>query len=297
MKTIFISILFFSLFGGQIHAQNNEQIIESIRKRYYRINSGNIKLLTFQYQDSEYFIDGAKISIIKHQTDEGRFEYYFDTKSNEYYPYFIYFSSKDTNVKPDIRAYYDYRSELILLKQNEEIISINPFNHDFFYLLLDAYNKLNTLLNLFEMSTHQNDLKTDVNIQKVDFLKKSITRADTINKIENDGEYQLEVAFKNSKGNIIKRTKFYSAEHNGSSEHIYYTNSQPIMKIDEEETWVGSMSSASIIISYFEDGKIYRTDIYKSYGKHPGFNENLNDDLEFSTDNMIPRITYYTSVK
>lgn len=289
-RLILISVF---LMPSIVHSQSKEEIIKKVRDRYYRINNGNVELLKIEYDNSDYYLDNSRISVIKHKTGTGRYEYYFDTKSSKYYPYFIYFESADKNSKPDLRAYYDDRSDLILLKINQDELKFNPFNHHYYYLELDAYNKLNKLLNFFELANYQDDARTIQVLNQSNEIKKSITQVDTVQNINQDSGDLIELTFKNSRGNIVKTQLTDAAEHHGETKHEYFKHGKLVLRIEESESWVGNYTGASIVITYFEDGKAFRSDTYLSHGEHPGYNNNVDGDLEYSIEKMVPRVRYF----
>ena len=120
---------FLFMIALNIYAQSKEEVVQSVRDRYYRINGGDVTLTKISLKGVDYFWADSKFAIAKKDTVGGRFEYYYDTYSDEYFPYFIYFESDDKSKKPDIRAYYDEEGELVVYKENLEEITFTDLAH------------------------------------------------------------------------------------------------------------------------------------------------------------------------
>ena len=295
IKIVKIALTLILISSTYSWSQQLNDEIQSIRKRYNRINSSNVELVKITYNNSDYYLEQGKISKVVSQNSKGRFEYYFDTKQSAYYPYFIYFESNDKSANTDIRAYYTDLPELIQLKLNDELVELNPQTNRYHYLELQAYNNLNQLLNLFEVASYQDDTRANETINQAKALRQRITQLDTIKVEDNEGSYELKLVHKDAKGNVIKETEVYSVEHHGSTSYTYYNNSNMLLRIESGETWVGDMSYEYIGLSYFSKGKVYRTDTYNSYGFDVSDSVGPENELDFSSTQMIPLIKYYDS--
>lgn len=282
---------FLFMIAINVRAQSKEEVVQSVRDRYYRINGGDVALTKISLKGVDYFWADSKFAIAKKDTVGGRFEYYYDTYSDEYFPYFIYFESNDKSKKPDIRAYYGEEGELVVYKENLEEKSVIHFDHYYYYLLLDAKNIVNTMLNTYELAKCPQDERVAKVLQEVDNLVASVTQIDTL-EYQEDGGAGGTFVYKNAKGEVVKKEEFWGGEHGSDINTKYYQKGVIIYDTQENESWVGSYTYIHTDITYYNEGKPFREDTYRSYGVSTGYEENEESGLFYSTDGMIPKIKY-----
>lgn len=276
---------------SRLTGQSRDDIIKKIRDRYYRINGQNISLDKFSYQGTDYYLENNKLSIVKKELDTGRIEYYYDINQNKYYPYFIYFESFDEE-KPDIRAYYDFRS-LIMLKEDQKEKEISPFDNKYSYLELGAFNSINSFFNITELAKYPNDSRIDTILEIVGKLNASIFKTDTIKYNSDDNGEDGIFVFLDKQNIKLLINEFSVAEHDGEYNKEYYYKNQLIYTTSEFESWVGHMSWVTVTICYFERGEVFRKDQYNSHGTIMIGGNDTKHFLYFNNlDNVVPRIQY-----
>ena len=277
----------------QAHAQSKEKVIEEVRQRYYRINGANVTLTKTTIDATDYWLENNHVVIAKQRVANGTFEYYYDVHDGEYYPYFIYFASEDPNKNPDIRAYYGEDSRLVSYKENQQELEVIDFNHYYYYLALDAANTINKWLNEVESVDALQEEQSRSVLKKIEQLKKSIVQVDTLEADEYDDDGgSVVLNYRDVAGRIVKHSSSVYGEHGSQSEIVYYDDKGLVLSIEEDEGWVGSYTSVSVQLTYYENEQAFRIDTYKSHGVHPGTQEDDSSDLVFSLESMVPRVKY-----
>lgn len=279
-------------------AQNREEVIQKIRDRYYRINGGSVKLVKRSLDGTDYYLENDKLSIAKKEVQDGRYEYYFDSENGEYYPYFIYFEPKNASA-PQLRAYYNDDTELILFKEGEIDTVYNLYgNYPYKYLKQDAYNALNLFFNDKVLSKQPNDIRVSSILRQVKEINESIVSTDTVHFYSADEGHGGKLQYLNENQIPVKISTFNGGEHGGIILNEYYSNGQLIYSIDENESWVGFYSRITILVKFYEDATPFREDYFDRESPGAVFSKS-NDEyyLEyFELDNVIPRIMYTVEI-
>lgn len=270
--------------------------IQSIRDRYYRITASSVKLEKLSLDKTEFYFEKKKLSIVKKDSDQGKYEYYFDFADEAYHPYFIYFEPTDKS-ENQLRAYYNEKTELILLKEgNEEktfdLYGQNPFR----YLKQDAYNSINLLFNHFVLTQNPNDERINKILSKVEIINESIVAIDTIEFNKDDSGVFGKLRYLDRNQTKIKTSSFSWGEHFSHTDNDYFFDRKLIYRTSESESWLGFWSSISSTISFYENNKVFRTDkfIRESTGR-AFIRSNDNYFLEWANkhiENCVPLITY-----
>ena len=163
--------------------------------------------------------------------------------------------------------------------------------HSYYYLLFDAKNIVNTMLNTYELAKCPQDERVAKVLQKVEKLVASVAQIDT-SEYQEDGGAGGTFVYKNAKGEIVKEEEFWGGEHGSDIDIKYYQKGIMIYDTQENESWVGSYTGIRIDITYYNKGKPFRTDTYRSYGVDTGYEDDEESGLFYSTDGMIPKIKY-----
>ena len=290
--TISLILLVSAFLFGQ-----NESVIHSIRDRYYRINGEAVKLEKVTIEDTDYYFENKKLSIAKKESNEGRYEYYYDFMKDKYQPYFIYFEPKN-NELPQLRAYYDDNANLVLLKENSKEYA--PISFDNYYphkfLKQDSYNALNVYFNHFTLSQNPNSGIVNTIFKEVKKITESIVKTDTIEyKVVEDGT-SGKLKFLDENGNTVKVKSFFGGEHGSFNDIKYYSNGQLIYSTGESAGWVGSYTSIGATIKFYQKDKLFRIEEFDRESTGKAFNRsNNNYFLDWPSEqleNCIPLITY-----
>ncbi len=297
-----IVLLFPNLFWLTVYSQNHEEVIESTRVRYYRINSDTVSLTRLAIKNYRYYLEGEQLAIAKWQINEGRFEYYYHQHKGEYVPYFIYFEAGDSSELPDLRAYYDdkgdfYDNKLIrYLEGTKERTDISRSR--LYYLYLDAKNAINTFFNVFEHVRHPNDVRVANIRQEVALLKKERTTIDTLSFVSqpDQGHYSHEdFIYKNGKGQPVIRRKAEGGDGGFHGTITFEKEGKILCKIYESSNTYGPVSDTYKTITYYEGSRPFRTDTYRSYGTHIHHKEDefdLSYSTKYGTGQVVPTIKY-----
>ena len=202
------------------YGQDNEDI-QRIRDRYYRITGSSVELEKLSLDETDYYFEINKLSIVKRNSKQGKYEYYFDFTNDSYYPYFIYFEPTDKSELP-LRAYYNEDAELILLKEGSNEKTFGQFEQNpFRYLKQDAYNSINLLFNHFVLTQNPMDDRANKILSKVKLINESIVVIDTVEFNEDDGGTSGKLRYLDKNQNKIKTSSFSWGEHGSFSDNDY----------------------------------------------------------------------------
>ncbi|MEM1137082.1 MAG: hypothetical protein AAGI07_14690, partial [Bacteroidota bacterium] len=243
-------------------AQTTEEVIQSIRDRYYRINGASVNLTKVSLQGTDYYLENDKLSIAKEKIQSGKYEYYYDSQNGDYHPYFIYFEPTDPSTA-QLRAYYNDNTELVLFKEGEVATTYGLYeNYPYKYLKQDAYNAVNLYFNTQVLSDYPNDGRKDSILVEVARINESIVKTDTIDFYEEDGGSGGTFRYLNEKQISVKVSIFEGGEHFGSIKNEYYSKGQLIYAIHEQESWVGFFSRITVTVKFHEKGKPFREEYF-----------------------------------
>lgn len=284
-RIVFLSIfLFFNLFS---FAQTKEEVVQSIRDRYYRITGGKVDLENYSVGKYQVSAEAGNVAIVKEPVDDGVFEYYYDTKSG--LAYFIYFASKNNKLKPDLRGYYGDNGQMVWFKENTDELEIGYYEIPYKNLFLQAMNAYHMVENR-DLPTYPQSLSIDEYIKSVDAMPK---KTDTLNYISetDEGYYEeWDLAFRNKNNEKVMTKRGAGGEHGSNATTIYFRDGQKVCEITKSNGWIGSYDNTEILISYFKDGKLFREEQYKSYG------ESILDPKSpygFNREAVVPEIRVY----
>ncbi|MBK6267315.1 hypothetical protein JKA74_19895 [Marivirga sp. S37H4] len=294
MKLIItVTFLLSLVIGHSVFSQDkeNEEVIQSVRDRYYRINGGDVDLETFTVDKYKVSAENGKVAIIKEEVEDGRFEYYFDADKNV--PYFIFFASKNDKVKPDLRAYLDSRGEFVWYKENEQEIELENYRGPY-HLILGAVNAYNTIMYHREF----NDPKADSILDYVEKVHDMVLVKNTVDyqSDPNEGNYsEWDIAYHKFRGRTVLTQKGQGGEHGSSQEIAYFREGEKILTIVESSSWIGFQDNVSVTLEYFDGDAVYRKEIYRSYGENVSKSKDKKEfDLSwFDRGRMVPEITVY----
>jgi|GEM_PF-5827916 hypothetical protein len=286
--------LFFLLFTGFFSlAQDNEKVIQHIRDRYYRINGGGLDLEQSQVGKLEVTKENGQIVIIKEPTPDGVFEYYFDGAFKSKRPYFIYFASNNKAAKPDLRVYLESDGEAVMYKKNDEEIELETYRGPY-HLTLRAVNAYNTI----KFKGKFNDPKANSLLDYVEEVHDMVLLKNTVDyqSYPDEGNYsEWDIAYHKFRGRTVLTQKGQGGEHGSSQEIAYLKEGEQILTITESSSWIGFRDNITVTIEYFDNGEVFRKEIYRSYGESISKpNDKKEFDLSwFDRSKMVPEVIVY----
>ena len=297
-KILFLLIT--NLFWIPAYTQGHQEVIESIRERYYRVNSDTVSLIHLEIDDFAFYLDGERLVVIKWNMEEGGFEYYYDRHEGGYIPYFIYFEARKSSELPDLRAYYNKKGDVVRYMEGTGEKDTDPYRGRFSYLFLDAKNALHRFFNTFEHARYPDDSRV-INIQQeVRILREERTTIDTLSSeyIPDEGHFAAEdLVYKNSEGQPTMRWSYQGGEHGSISTITFEKKGKILCKIHAKTTAVGWISDTYETITYYENSQPFRTDTYRSYGTDIHHKDDVFDlsySTKYGTNQVVPIIRYYT---
>ncbi|GAA5030907.1 hypothetical protein GCM10011506_21840 [Marivirga lumbricoides] len=284
-KLVLTAALLFS--GLLAMSQTKDEVVQSVRDRYYRITGGKVDLKTYSVSPYNVSEENGNVVIIKEEVSDGRFEYYFD--ANKKLPYFIYFASKNNKVNPDLRGYYNDEGKMVWFKENNEEPEISFYQIPHKDLYLRTMNAYHTVENR-DLPANPQSKAIDEYIISVAAMEKT---TDTIAYVsESDEGYyeEWDLAFRNKENEKVMTQSGAGGEHGSNETTVYFRDAQKVCEITKSTGWMGSYADIEILISYFKEGKLFREEKYKSYG------ENIMDPKSpfgFNRDGVVPEVRVY----
>jgi hypothetical protein len=283
-------------------AQTVEEAVQKVRDRYYRINGAGVSLTKQNFEDAIYYFEGERIAIVKVPQPEGRYEYYYDYDDRQgYFPYFIYFESKDKQARPDLRLYYRDMMQLVLYKENQQEIALDMYNRPEMAgeLLLHSMNYLHAYQNARIPQRQAYEAKMAEIRQRVKQRKAEIVRADTIsdNHYEDEGGgYDGEIHYYDSDGQLVRKQVYYGGEHGSEQEHHYYDGGQLIYSTKEKDLWAPMLLSVQAREVFYKQGKASLSRTYESYGASSVHREeNPKGDFHYNYAEVVPKLEVLAS--
>lgn len=297
-----ICFLSFFLLTQAAFAQTVEEAVQKVRDRYYRINGAGVSLTKQNFEDATYYFEGERIAIVKVTQAEGRYEYYYDYDDRSgYFPYFIYFASKNTNQRPDLRLYYRDKMQLVLYKENQEEIALDMYNRPEMAgeLLLQSMNYLHAYQNArIPRQQSYESFMADIR-QRVARLRTQTVRTDTIsdNSYEDEGGgYDGEVHYFNVTGNLVRKEVYYGGGHGGGQQNHYYEEGQLIYSAEEKDLWAPMLLSAKALETFYREGEAILEHSYESHGAASvQREENAPGSFNYNFESVVPKLKVLTA--
>jgi len=278
-------------------AQTVEESVQKVRDRYYRINGAGVSLTKQNFEDATYYFEDERIAIVKVPHAEGRYEYYYDYDDRSgYFPYFIYFASKNASQRPDLRLYYRDKMQLVLYKENQEEIALDMYNRPEMAgeLLLQSMNYLHAYQNArIPRQQSYKSLMADIR-QRITRLRPQIVRTDTIsdNSYEEEGGgYDGEVHYYNASNELIRKQVYYGGGHGGEQQNYYYEDGQLIYSAEEKDLWAPMLLSVKALETFYKEGKAIVERSYESHGAASVHREeNGEGDFNYNFELVVPKL-------
>lgn len=280
-------------------SQSKEEVVQSIRERYYRVNGSNVSLNKMYLDNSEYYFENNKLAIIKVKENEdketGIFEFYFDrNRDGDYYPYFIYFNPDNKELVSEKRLYFNEDNECVLFKENQEEVEFEPWKSTNNKYFIKSMNSLNILQNICMESMNNREKKISEIDETIKRIEGSIIQKDTIeNVIEEESYYShFVIQFKDKDGEVVKKQENSGSDHELSEKFTYFDKWGKIYTIEKSIVTFQNSRFRTEINYYFIRNKIKSIE-YDSYGVF--ISKEYNDKMGWVFDfkDFVPKISYY----
>ena len=291
-----ICLLACILIAQATFAQTAEEAVQKVRDRYYRINGAGVSLTRQNFEDAAYYFEGEQIAIVKVTQSEGRYEYYYDYDDRSgYFPYFIYFESKDKQHRPDLRLYYRDKMQLVLYKENQEEVALDMYSRPEMAgeLLLQSMNYLHAYQNArIPQQQSYASLMADTR-QRAARLRTQTVRTDTIsdNSYEDEGGgYDGEVHYFDAAGKLVRKELYYGGGHGGERQNHYYEEEKLIYSAEEKDLWAPMLLTVQARETFYKDGEAIVERSYESHGAASVHREeNARGDFQYNYEPVVPK--------
>ena len=293
----FICIVIGLLVSQYSLAQSVDEAVQKVRDRYYRINGAGVSLSRQDIEEATYYFEEGRIAIVKVPTSEGRYEFYYDYDDRSgYYPYFIYFESKDKSRRPDLRLYYQDKMQLAMYKENQDEIPLDMYSRPEMAneLLLKSMNYLHAYRNNSISLRSAYEARMKGVKQQVASLNSHIVKIDTIsdNSYEDEGGgYDGEIHYLNAAGEVVKKYVYGGGEHGGEHNITYFDRKHTVYQLEQKSLWAPMLLSVNASETFYEAGQAFIAKNYETYGASSvKYLEESNGDFLYDFEEVTPAI-------